>query len=336
MIVLRHISRVKHTKLGVSTIARAWSSSSCGLVTENSFIDINSPIIYEGGEVINVNSEQYHADVFYVNYVDREVQGPFNEIVQNAVQSIVRVFASYKDTEGVDFHFAGSGIHSGNHIITAAHIVSKEKYINGEKKKKVYLKRIFYQSAVIAPFQMHDTKAPNCTFATEINESIQKLPIMVDIQGDNVKWYIENDIVVLKVEKKAPLVPALFGEPIFEGEEIHTIGYPSFLNSIQYNLRYYGKPPKPYDKVQQMFFNFDRKVLSRAAVLELPESYNTQLQTHHCNTFGGMSGGGIFVAGALRGIHIGGIAGSVNVYYPFHAKLGLILKDLFEQRPQSL
>lgn len=77
-----------------------------------------------------------------------------------------------------------------------------------------------------------------------------------------------------------------------------------------------------------MFGNFERKVLSEAPL----GLFLDELGMHKCSAIGGMDGGGIFVNGILRGIHLGGVRTcNASVCYPltglaFHLT---ILRELF-------
>eukprot|EP00026_Physarum_polycephalum_P005840 Phypoly_transcript_05879.p1 GENE.Phypoly_transcript_05879~~Phypoly_transcript_05879.p1 ORF type:complete len:302 (-),score=15.30 Phypoly_transcript_05879:67-972(-) len=227
---------------------------------------------------------------------------------KQAMKSIVRIFAVYKaDNANMFVPFAGSAVHSGKHLITAAHTFKPTRHY----KHVIYrLHSIHYCPLPYAAYSPKYTSIqPNCTLSPSYTNLISTYPDpSITVFGTNLQWDQTNDIAVLDVDEEAPLVKASFDTPLTQGEEVHIIGYPSFLLGAQYVYDYSGQPPISYTKLIEMFGGFERKVLSKSIQ---PHTNPTDpphiLHTHHSNTLGGMSGSGVFVSGILRGIHIGGL-----------------------------
>jgi len=167
-----------------------------------------------------------------------------------------------------------------------------------------------------------------CTFSKEDNAKIRSLPPNNQILGYDEMWSTEQDIAILDTDISAPVVPTELSPNTIN--QVYLVGYPSYISQRAYEDKYKSAPPRSYEEITRMFGGFSNKVLSRSSENSL--CIDKKLLIHHCPSLGGMSGGGVFVEGALIGIHLSGFAAAgANVFYPIaHPLFSSVLKNLFK------
>jgi len=142
---------------------------------------------------------------------------------------------------------------------------------------------------------------------------------------------MHNDISLLEVDEinlKNPIIETSF--EIKEKDPIYVLGYPGWLGEDKHK-EIEKRTHLTYDEVSNLFFGFEVKIFSRSIYLNSHTPLSKyQLLPYLSHTLGGMSGGPVFNKDSkLVGIHVGGGAGSYNLFLPtYHPAFKLIINKI--------